>query len=65
MTKKVSPGRNPYRDYGLKYWDAIHTWVTDYLDVSWCGLLSFFGLEVSWCRHAKHDTQLDNESLTS
>lgn len=34
MTQQDFPGRYPYRDYGLKYWDAIHAWVSDYLDVS-------------------------------
>lgn len=34
ITKKDFPGRYPYRDYGLKYWDATHTWVKEYLDVS-------------------------------
>ena len=34
MTKEDFPGRYPYRDSGLKYWEAIHTWVKDYLDVS-------------------------------
>lgn len=39
MTKGSFPGRYPYRDVGLKYWDAIHTWVIEYLDVS-CGVLA-------------------------
>lgn len=34
ITKEDFPGRYPYRDYGLKYWDATHTWVKEYLDVS-------------------------------
>lgn len=34
MTKEDFPGRYPYRDFGLKYWEAIHTWVKEYLDVS-------------------------------
>lgn len=34
MTKEDFPGRYPYRDSGLKYWEAIQTWVKDYLDVS-------------------------------
>ena len=34
MTNKDFPGRYPYRDSGLKYWEATHTWVKDYLDVS-------------------------------
>ncbi|CAN0326469.1 unnamed protein product [Ectocarpus sp. 6 AP-2014] len=33
MTKTDFPGRYPYRDFGLKYWDAIYTWVKEYLDV--------------------------------
>eukprot|EP00903_Cladosiphon_okamuranus_P008352 g8033.t1 len=33
ITKEDFPGRYPYRDYGLKYWDATHTWVKEYLDV--------------------------------
>ncbi|CAN0224047.1 unnamed protein product [Ectocarpus sp. 6 AP-2014] len=33
VTKTDFPGRYPYRDVGLKYWEAIHTWVKDYLDV--------------------------------
>ena len=34
VTKAELPGRYPYRDNGLKYWEATHTWVKDYLDVS-------------------------------
>lgn len=34
VTKEELPGRYPYRDSGLKYWEATHTWVKDYLDVS-------------------------------
>lgn len=34
MTKTDFPGRYPYRDFGLKYWEATHTWVTEYLEVS-------------------------------
>ncbi|CAN0511908.1 unnamed protein product, partial [Scytosiphon promiscuus] len=34
VTKEDCPGRYPYRDTGLKYWEAIHAWVTDYVDVS-------------------------------
>lgn len=34
MNKEEFPGKYPYRDYGLKYWDATHTWVKEYLDVS-------------------------------
>ena len=34
MTKKDFPGRYPYRDYGLRFWDATHTWVKEFLDVS-------------------------------
>ena len=34
MTKESFPGRYMYRDYGLKYWDATHTWVKEYMDVS-------------------------------
>lgn len=34
MTKDNFPGRYMYRDQGLKFWDATHTWVKDYLDVS-------------------------------
>lgn len=34
MTKEDFPGRYPYRDFGLKYWEATHTWVKEYLDVS-------------------------------
>ena len=33
VTKAELPGRYPYRDDGLKYWEATHTWVTDYLKV--------------------------------
>eukprot|EP00903_Cladosiphon_okamuranus_P014800 g13709.t1 len=32
VTKEDFPGRYMYRDYGLKYWDATHTWVKEYLD---------------------------------
>ncbi|CAN0551261.1 unnamed protein product, partial [Laminaria digitata] len=28
VTKAELPGRYPYRDDGLKYWEATHTWVT-------------------------------------
>lgn len=34
ITKEDFPGRYPYRDYGLQYWEATHTWVKEYLDVS-------------------------------
>ena len=34
MTKEDFPGRYPYRDYGLRFWDATHTWVKEFLDVS-------------------------------
>ncbi|CAN0474015.1 unnamed protein product [Scytosiphon promiscuus] len=34
MTKEDFPGRYPYRDSGLMYWEATHTWVKGYLDVS-------------------------------
>ncbi|CAN0487913.1 unnamed protein product, partial [Laminaria digitata] len=27
VTKAELPGRYPYRDDGLKYWEATHTWV--------------------------------------
>ncbi|CAM9747685.1 unnamed protein product [Pylaiella littoralis] len=33
MTTADFPGRYPYRDVGLKYWDATHTWVKEYLNV--------------------------------
>ncbi|CAM9747614.1 unnamed protein product [Pylaiella littoralis] len=33
MTTADFPGRYPYRDFGLKYWDATYTWVKEYLDV--------------------------------
>ncbi|CAM9888708.1 unnamed protein product [Scytosiphon promiscuus] len=33
MTTEDFPGRYAYRDVGLKYWAAIHTWVTEYLDL--------------------------------
>eukprot|EP00904_Undaria_pinnatifida_P008485 jgi/Undpi1/4767/HiC_scaffold_18.g08120.m1 len=33
VTKEELPGRYPYRDSGLKYWEATHTWVKDYLDI--------------------------------
>eukprot|EP00752_Nemacystus_decipiens_P003497 g3229.t1 len=33
MTKEHFPGRYPYRDFGLKYWEAIYTWVKEYLEV--------------------------------
>lgn len=34
MTEEDFPGRYPYREFGLKYWEATHTWVKEYLDVS-------------------------------
>lgn len=34
MTTDDFPGRYPYRDIGLKYWDATYSWVKEYLDVS-------------------------------
>lgn len=34
MTVEEFPGRYPYRDFGLQYWDATHTWVKEYLDAS-------------------------------
>lgn len=34
MTKEDFPGRYPYRDSGMMYWESTHTWVKDYLDVS-------------------------------
>ncbi|CAM9993234.1 unnamed protein product, partial [Ectocarpus fasciculatus] len=34
VTEKDFPGRYPYRDYGMRYWEATHTWVKEYLDVS-------------------------------
>lgn len=34
VTKEDFPGRYPYRDFGLRFWDATHTWVKEYLDVS-------------------------------
>ncbi|CAM9225448.1 unnamed protein product [Hapterophycus canaliculatus] len=43
MTKKDFPGRYPYRDYGLKYWDAIHTWVKEYLDVYYTSQMKLDG----------------------
>ncbi|CAN0249624.1 unnamed protein product [Pylaiella littoralis] len=33
ITEKDFPGRYPYRDFGLRYWDATHTWVKEYLDI--------------------------------
>ncbi|CAM9248584.1 unnamed protein product, partial [Laminaria digitata] len=33
VMKEDFPGRYPYRDSGLKYWEATHTWVKDYLDL--------------------------------
>eukprot|EP00903_Cladosiphon_okamuranus_P014136 g13137.t1 len=33
MTKEDFPGRYPYRDFGLMFWEATHTWVKEYLDV--------------------------------
>ena len=33
VTKKDFPGRYPYRDIGTQYWEAIYTWVKEYLDV--------------------------------
>ncbi|CAN0351893.1 unnamed protein product [Ascophyllum nodosum] len=33
MTEDDFPGRYAYRDYGLKYWDAVLDWVTEYLDL--------------------------------
>eukprot|EP00752_Nemacystus_decipiens_P012081 g10711.t1 len=33
ITKEDFPGRYPYRDFGLMYWDATHTWVKEYLDI--------------------------------
>ena len=34
MTCEDFPGRYPYRDAGMRYWEATHAWVQDYLDVS-------------------------------
>lgn len=34
VTKKDFPGRYMYRDVGTQYWDATHTWVKEYIDVS-------------------------------
>lgn len=34
VTKKDFPGRYMYRDFGTQYWEATHTWVKEYLDVS-------------------------------
>ncbi len=34
VTTDDFPGRYMYRDYGLKYWEATHAWVKEYLDVS-------------------------------
>lgn len=33
MTKEDFPGRYMYRDYGLQYWEATHSWVKEYLSV--------------------------------
>lgn len=33
MTKEDFPGRYMYRDIGLQYWEATHTWVKAYLSV--------------------------------
>ncbi|CBN79156.1 Lipoxygenase [Ectocarpus siliculosus] len=33
ITKEDFPGRYPYRDYGMRYWEATHTWVKEYLDI--------------------------------
>ncbi|CAM9689337.1 unnamed protein product, partial [Hapterophycus canaliculatus] len=33
ITKKDFPGRYPYRDFGMQYWEATHTWVKEYLDI--------------------------------
>ncbi|CAN0446817.1 unnamed protein product, partial [Ascophyllum nodosum] len=32
VTKKDFPGRYLYRDIGAQYWEAIYTWVKEYLD---------------------------------
>ncbi|CAM9249501.1 unnamed protein product [Ascophyllum nodosum] len=32
VTVKDFPGRYPYRDFGTQYWEAIYTWVKEYLD---------------------------------
>ena len=38
VTKKDFPGRYMYRDFGTQYWEATHTWVQEYLNVSvWFG----------------------------
>lgn len=42
MTKEDFPGRYMYRDIGLKYWEATHTWVKEYLSV--CRLYLFLYL---------------------
>lgn len=34
MTTVDFPGRYPYRDFGTMYWDAIYTWVDEYLKVN-------------------------------
>lgn len=46
ITKDDFPGRYPYRDFGLMYWEATHTWVKEYLDVSEGRVLCF---AVCWC----------------
>ncbi|CAN0288357.1 unnamed protein product [Ascophyllum nodosum] len=33
VTKKDFPGRYLYRDFGTQYWEAIYTWVKEYLDI--------------------------------
>ncbi|CAM9249351.1 unnamed protein product [Ascophyllum nodosum] len=33
VTKTDFPGRYPYRDFGTLYWEAIYTWVKEYLDI--------------------------------
>lgn len=44
VTKEDFPGLYMYRDIGTLYWEATHTWVTEYLSVSVCLLFSGLGL---------------------
>lgn len=36
VTKDDFLGLYMYRDVGMQYWEATHTWVTEYLNVSTC-----------------------------
>lgn len=45
MTKEDFPGRYPYRDFGLKFWEATHTWVKEYVDVS---AACVFGAQINY-----------------